>query len=149
MRVRLVRSEDPRLWVAVGAAAGLGMMAKYAMAFFAAAIFAGFLLTDAHRNLASRWLLAGCAVALVIWASNLAWEAEHQFVSFDSCARREYGTREQLSSRPVDTHNRSALDRGFDLLSAGGGREAVSRNRVDVPVSPRRFSWRHADAATI
>jgi hypothetical protein len=81
--VRLLRSEDPRWWLAIGTAAGLGMMAKYAMAFFAAAIFAGFLVTDARRYLASKWLLAGCAVALVIWAPNLAWEAEHQFVSFD------------------------------------------------------------------
>jgi hypothetical protein len=50
---------------------------------FAAAIFAGFLVTDARRYLSSKWLLAGCAVALVIWAPNLAWEAQHHFVSFD------------------------------------------------------------------
>ena len=81
--VRLLRSEDPRWWVAVGGAAGLGMMAKYAMAFFAAAIFAGFLVTDARRYIASKWLLAGCAVALVIWAPNLAWEAQHHFISLD------------------------------------------------------------------
>jgi hypothetical protein len=81
--VKLLRSEDARWWVAVGAAAGFGMMAKYAMAFFAAAIAAGFLVTDARRYLASRWLWAGCAAALLIWAPNLVWEARHQFVSFD------------------------------------------------------------------
>jgi hypothetical protein len=59
------------------------MMAKYAMAFFAAAIGAGFLVTDARRYLRSRWLWAGCAVALLIWAPNLVWEARHHFVSFD------------------------------------------------------------------
>ena len=81
--VKLLRSENPRWWVAVGAAVGLGMMAKYAMAFLAAAIVAGFLATDARRHLASRWLWAGCAVALLIWAPNLLWEARHYFVSFD------------------------------------------------------------------
>ena len=81
--VKLLRSEDARWWVAVGAAVGLGMMAKYAMAFFAAAIVAGFLVTDARRYLASRWLWAGCAAALLIWAPNLVWEARHHFVSFD------------------------------------------------------------------
>lgn len=35
--IKLLRSGDARWWVAVGAAAGFGMMAKYAMAFFAAA----------------------------------------------------------------------------------------------------------------
>jgi hypothetical protein len=81
--IKLLRSEDPRWWVAVGAAAGFGMMAKYAMAFCAAAIVAGFLVTDARRYLASRWLWAGGAVALLIWAPNLVWEVRHQFVSFD------------------------------------------------------------------
>jgi 4-amino-4-deoxy-L-arabinose transferase-like glycosyltransferase len=81
--VKLLRSEDARWWVAVGAAVGLGMMAKYAMAFFAAAIVAGFLVTDARRYLASRWLWAGGAIALLIWAPNLVWEVRHQFVSFD------------------------------------------------------------------
>jgi 4-amino-4-deoxy-L-arabinose transferase-like glycosyltransferase len=81
--VKLLRSEDARWWVAVGAAVGFGMMAKYAMAFFAAAIVAGFLVTDARRYLASRWLWAGCAAALLIWAPNLVWEARHHFVSFD------------------------------------------------------------------
>jgi hypothetical protein len=81
--VKLLRSGDVQWWVAVGAAAGLGMMAKYAMAFFAAAVVAGFLVTDARRYLVSRWLWAGCAVALLIWAPNLLWEARHHFVSFD------------------------------------------------------------------
>ncbi len=81
--IQLLRSEDARWWVAVGAAVGFGMMAKYAMVFFAAAIVAGFLGTDARRYLASRWLWAGCAIALFIWAPNLVWEARHHFVSLD------------------------------------------------------------------
>ena len=81
--VKLLRSEDARWWLAVGAAVGFGMMAKYAMAFFAAAIIGAFLVTDARRYFASRWLWAGCAAALLIWAPNLVWEGQHHFVSFD------------------------------------------------------------------
>ncbi|MGA7237157.1 MAG: glycosyltransferase family 39 protein [Bryobacteraceae bacterium] len=81
--IKLLRSGDARWWVAIGAAVGFGMMAKYAMAFFAAAVVAGFLVTDARSYLASRWLWAGCAAALLIWAPNLVWEARHHFVSFD------------------------------------------------------------------
>ncbi|MGA2739712.1 MAG: glycosyltransferase family 39 protein [Bryobacteraceae bacterium] len=81
--VKLLRSGDARWWVAVGAAVGFGMTAKYAMVFLAAAIVAGFLVTDARRYLSSRWLWAGCAAALLIWAPNLVWEARHHFVSFD------------------------------------------------------------------
>ena len=81
--VKLLRSGDARWWIAVGAAAGLGMMAKYAMAFFASAVVAGFLVTDARRYLANRWLWTGCAVAFLIWAPNLLWAARHHFVSLD------------------------------------------------------------------
>jgi 4-amino-4-deoxy-L-arabinose transferase-like glycosyltransferase len=81
--VKMLRSGDARWWVAVGAAVGFGMLAKYAMVFFAAAIVAGFLVTDARRYLASRWLWAGGAAALLIWAPNLVWEAQHHFVSLN------------------------------------------------------------------
>jgi hypothetical protein len=47
--IKLLRSEDARWWVAVGGAVGFGMMAKYAMAFFAAAIVAGFLVIILFR----------------------------------------------------------------------------------------------------
>ena len=39
--VRLLKSEDARWWLAVGAAIGLGMMTKYAMGFFVVAIVVG------------------------------------------------------------------------------------------------------------
>jgi len=38
----------------------------------------------AHRAASDhRWAWAGGAVALLIWAPNLVWEARHHFVSFD------------------------------------------------------------------
>src|SRR5271157_6108944 len=47
--IRLLKSDDPRWWVAVGAAIGLGMMTKYAMAFLLAGVVGGVLLTPARR----------------------------------------------------------------------------------------------------
>jgi 4-amino-4-deoxy-L-arabinose transferase-like glycosyltransferase len=68
-------------WVAVGAAAGLGLLAKYAMAywFLSAALFLAF-----ERGERRHWkglLLAG-AVALLVYAPNFAWNAAHGFVSY-------------------------------------------------------------------
>lgn len=53
--VRLLKTENPRWWVAIGASIGFGMLAKYAMCFFAAGIAAGLLLTGARRYLKSKW----------------------------------------------------------------------------------------------
>jgi hypothetical protein len=74
---------SPRWWMAIGAAVGLGFIAKYAVLFLTFALGAGLLLTSARRYLASRWLWGGLAVAAVIAAPNIIWQAQHSFVSFD------------------------------------------------------------------
>jgi 4-amino-4-deoxy-L-arabinose transferase-like glycosyltransferase len=81
--VRLLKSDDPRWWVAVGAGIGFGMLSKYTMAFFAVAIVAGLLLTGARRYLKSKWLWIGVAVAVLIFLPNLLWQVQNHFVSLD------------------------------------------------------------------
>ena len=48
--VRLLKSGDPRWWVAIGASIGFGMQSKWTMGFFALGIVAGVLFTDARRD---------------------------------------------------------------------------------------------------
>lgn len=81
--LRLLKSGDQRWWLAVGAAVGLGLMAKYAIAFLALAILGAFALTDARKQLASRWFWCGAGIAIAIWLPNLIWEAQHHFVTLD------------------------------------------------------------------
>ncbi len=81
--LRLLKSDDPRWWIAIGSAIGLGMMTKYTMGFFAIAVAAGVLLTDARRYLKSKWIWYGVAASLLIFLPNLLWQAQHHFVSLD------------------------------------------------------------------
>jgi len=81
--IRLLRSEDPRWWFAIGAAVGLGAMTKYTMAFLVAGIIAGVLFTDARRYLRSPWLWCGVAIAAVICLPNFLWQVHHHFISLD------------------------------------------------------------------
>ena len=80
--IRLLKSENPRWWLAIGAAIGVGMMTKYAMAFFVAGIVGGVALTAARRYLKSPWLWAGVALSVLIFLPNLIWQVRHDFVSF-------------------------------------------------------------------
>ena len=79
--VRLLDSEDERWWLWIAAFAGLGIMAKYTVVFFVAALLAGFVLTPARRFLASRWFLFGCGLTVVIVLPNLIWQVHHNFIS--------------------------------------------------------------------
>jgi Dolichyl-phosphate-mannose-protein mannosyltransferase len=76
--VRLLGTGDQRLWLPLGLVAGVGLLNKATVAQLAAAVLVGLLTDrDARRLLASRWLLAGVAVAALLWAPYLAWQASH------------------------------------------------------------------------
>jgi hypothetical protein len=80
--VRLLKSENPRWWLAIGAVVGLGLLTKYAIVFYIAGIFAGLLLTSARRCFLSAWLWAGIALALLIFLPNFLWLVRHDFISY-------------------------------------------------------------------
>jgi len=79
--IRLLRTENPRWWLAIGAVAGVGMQSKYTMAFLLCGVVAGVLFTRARRFLLSGWLWAGAGVALAIFLPNLIWQVRHGFIS--------------------------------------------------------------------
>jgi len=81
--IRLLKSDDPRWWVAIGAAIGSGMMTKYAMAFLVFGVVGGVLLTPARRYLKSPWLWCGAAVTLLIMLPNIVWQIHHHFVALE------------------------------------------------------------------
>jgi 4-amino-4-deoxy-L-arabinose transferase-like glycosyltransferase len=81
--VYLLKTDDARWWLGVGVGIGLGMLTKYTMAFFAAGIVGAVVLTRARRYLLNRWLWAGAALSLLIFAPNLIWQIQHNFVSLD------------------------------------------------------------------
>lgn len=81
--IHLLKSEDPRRWIPIGAVIGLGMMTKYTMVMFVAGLVGGVLLTDARRYLRSPWLWGGVALSLLIFLPNLIWQIQHNFISLE------------------------------------------------------------------
>jgi hypothetical protein len=79
--IRLLKTEDPRWWLAVGVAIGLGLMTKYSICFFIAGILAGMLLSCARRYFLSGWFWGGVGVALLIFLPNFVWQVRHGFIS--------------------------------------------------------------------
>jgi hypothetical protein len=81
MVIRLLKSQNPRWWLGIGAAIGLGMLTKYTIAFSVAGVIVGILITSNRRYIKSPWLWGGAVLALVIWLPNLLWEAQNHWVS--------------------------------------------------------------------
>lgn len=75
--VRIVRGGSPRLWMAFGAVAGLGLENKHTMLVFGFAIVAGLALSGQIRLFRSPWVWIGGLIAVAIFLPNLLWEARH------------------------------------------------------------------------
>lgn len=81
--IRLVRTEDPRYWLAAGAAFAFGMYGKYSMLLLAAALLAGLLCTRERRLLFTWWFAAGIALAALALAPNILWQGAHGWPFLD------------------------------------------------------------------
>jgi hypothetical protein len=79
--IRLLKTEDARWCLAIGATIGMGFMTKYTMGFYVAGILGGLVLTEARRFLASKWFWWGIALTVVMCLPNVIWQMRHDFIS--------------------------------------------------------------------
>jgi hypothetical protein len=80
--IRLLKTGNPRWWLAIGAALGCGLLTKYAIIFYIAGLLVGMAFSPARRFFASKWFWAGVALGLLIFLPNLIWLFRHDFISY-------------------------------------------------------------------
>jgi hypothetical protein len=80
--IRLLKSENPRWWLAIGAVIGFGLLTKYSVIFFIAGVLGGMILSRARRYFLNGWFWAGVALALLIFLPNFLWQVRHDFISY-------------------------------------------------------------------
>ena len=80
--VRLLKSQNHRLWLAIGLVLGLGLQTKYTVLFLITGILGALLLTPARRYFLNRWFWAGVALAIAIFMPNFLWQIRHDFISW-------------------------------------------------------------------
>jgi 4-amino-4-deoxy-L-arabinose transferase-like glycosyltransferase len=77
--LRVLNGGSPKLWLLFGAVAGLGLLNKHSMIFFASGIVVGLVLTSARREFGRIEIWAGALVAFVIFLPNLLWEIRNGY----------------------------------------------------------------------
>ncbi|MBS1242144.1 MAG: hypothetical protein H6R40_1571, partial [Gemmatimonadetes bacterium] len=69
--VRLENTGEPRWWLMLGLAAGLGLLSKFSILFFGLAVLIGLLVTSQRRALLTRWPWITLGVALLVGAPSI------------------------------------------------------------------------------
>lgn len=86
--------DRPRLWLAAGLVAGIGLSNKHSVAFLLAAVLIAVAVDPLSRPvLRSRWPWLAGLLAMAVWAPNLTWQAGHDWPVFALSAdiADEYG----------------------------------------------------------
>jgi hypothetical protein len=77
--LRLIKTGNAKLWIAFGALAGVGLESKYSIVVFAGALITGVLFTRQRKILFTPWILAGGAIAFLIFLPNLIWNIQNHW----------------------------------------------------------------------
>jgi len=77
--LRLIKTQNPKWWLAFGTIAGVGVLSKYSIVVFAAALLVGLLLTSHRKLLFTPWILAGGTIAFLIFLPNLIWNIQNHW----------------------------------------------------------------------
>jgi hypothetical protein len=88
---RVLTGGDPRVWIAFGAVAGLGLLNKISVLFLGFGLVVGLVLARRWDVVRSRWFWAGGALALLLFAPHLVWQQANGWptLEFMANARRE------------------------------------------------------------
>jgi len=109
--IRILTQDDAKLWLLFGVVAGVGLMNKYSMGFFGMGVVLGLLLTPARRQLLSKWLWLGGAIAFAIFLPHIVWEVHYGFPSLEFIHNAT--TFKNLPQTPIQFIAGSALGIGF------------------------------------
>jgi 4-amino-4-deoxy-L-arabinose transferase-like glycosyltransferase len=101
--IRVLRTGEERLWLAVGAVVGVGLEAKHTILFLIIGLTVGLVMNGQARLLRSPWLWAGAALAVALWLPNLVWESVHGWptLEMDRNLRAEHSGLGPALSFPV------------------------------------------------
>lgn len=98
--VRLIKGQQPRMWLAFGVAVGLGLLTKLTIGFFVIALLLGLLLSEQRNLLFNRRLIVAGLIALVLLSPYLLWQAQHGFPVLEYT--KSYSSGKTFQATPIE-----------------------------------------------
>ena len=76
--IRLINTNNQKLWLLIGLVMGMGLLAKYSIAFLTVAIFIGILISDHRKMLTNKWIWLGVLISLIVFLPNILWQIHNR-----------------------------------------------------------------------
>jgi len=81
--VRIIKTEDRRLWLALGLLLGIGLLNKISVFWLGAGIAAGMVFSPLRRWLTTPWPWTAGAIALILFSPFVIWNMQHDFAHLE------------------------------------------------------------------
>jgi 4-amino-4-deoxy-L-arabinose transferase-like glycosyltransferase len=105
--LRLIKHQQPRIWLAFGLVVGLGLLTKLTIGFFVIALMLGLLLSEQRSLLFNRWLVIAGLIALVMLSPYLFWQLQHGFPVLEYT--RSYASGKTYQATPLEYFAQQAI----------------------------------------
>lgn len=79
---KLISTQNPRYWIAIGISFGLAFLNKYSILVLGFSTFIAFLVSDHRKILLSKYLIYGIIAGLLIMLPNIIWQINHGFAVY-------------------------------------------------------------------
>ncbi len=92
--LRIIQTENKKLWILLGFVIGLGLMNKTSMLWFCAGIFFGIIFTPLRKELKTKYPYIAAGIAILIFSPFIIWNITHNFAHLEfmrNAASRKYG----------------------------------------------------------
>ncbi|RJP64550.1 MAG: phospholipid carrier-dependent glycosyltransferase [Ignavibacteriales bacterium] len=81
--VRIIKTENQRLWILLGILIGLGLQNKYSVMFLCIGLFIGILFTPMRKIYLQKWVWMSAAIAFIIFLPHIIWQIANHFPTLE------------------------------------------------------------------
>lgn len=81
--VRIIRTNNPKLWIPFGLIVGVGVLNKLSIVFLCGGLLIGLLLTGNRHHLTSRWFWLGGLIALLLFSPHILWQIRNDWPTLE------------------------------------------------------------------
>jgi 4-amino-4-deoxy-L-arabinose transferase-like glycosyltransferase len=98
--LRMIKNQQPRLWLLFGLFAGLGLFTKLVIGFYIVSLVIGLLLSNQRKLLFNRWLVFGGLIAFLFLSPYILWNATHGFSTLEFTSN--YASGKTFQATPLE-----------------------------------------------